>query len=67
MMTTTEMFELYRELIYYRANNKCVIFSFAIADDWRYQDMINDLKCVVYAFAQSFKFNSKRRRTSTFV
>ena len=48
------------------ANNECVIFSFGIAHDWTFKDMMDNLGCTVYAFDPSVDFPSKRGRNITF-
>ena len=48
------------------ANNECVIFSFGIAHDWTFEDMMDNLGCTVYAFDPSVDFPSKRGRNITF-
>ena len=54
------------ELLYDIDNNECVIFSFGIANDWTFEDMMDDLGCTVYAFDPSVNFPSKRGRNTTF-
>ena len=54
------------ELIYDIANNECVIFSFGIADDWNFEDMMDNLGCTVFAFDPTVDFPSKRGRSITF-
>ena len=48
------------------ANNECVIFSFGIANDWTFEDMMDGLGCTVHAFDPSVNFPSKRGRNTTF-
>ena len=54
------------ELIHDIENNECVIFSFGIANDWTFEDMMDGLGCTVYAFDPSVNFPSKRGRNITF-
>ena len=54
------------ELIYDIENNECVIFSFGIANDWTFEDMMDNLGCTVFAFDPSVNFPSKRGRNITF-
>ena len=54
------------ELIYDIVNNECVIFSFGIAGDWTFEDMMDNLGCTVFAFDPSVDFPSKRGRNITF-
>ena len=54
------------ELIYDIANNECVIFSFGIANDWTFEDTMDELGCTVYAFDPTVNFPSKRGRNITF-
>ena len=54
------------ELFYDIENNECVIFSFGIADDWTFEDMMDNLGCTVFAFDPSVNFPSKRGRNITF-
>ena len=54
------------ELIYDIANNECVIFSFGIANDWTFEDMMDNLGCTVFAFDPSVDFPTKRGRNITF-
>ena len=54
------------ELLYDIANNECVIFSFDIASDWTFEDIMDDLGCTVYAFDPSVDFPSNIRRDITF-
>ena len=54
------------ELIYDIANNECVIFSFGIASDWTFEDMMDELGCTIYAFDPSVNFPTKRGRNITF-
>ena len=54
------------ELIYDIENNECVIFSFGIANDWTFEDMMDNLGCTIFAFDPSVNFPSKRGRNITF-
>ena len=54
------------ELIPDIANNKCVIFSFGIANGQTFEDMMDKLGCTVYVFDPSYNFPSKRGRNITF-
>ena len=54
------------ELIHDIENNECVIFSFGIANDWTFEDMMDGLGCTVYAFDPSVNFPSKRGRNIMF-
>ena len=54
------------ELTYDITNNECVIFSFGIANDWTFEDIMDNLGCTVFAFDPSVDFPSKRGRNITF-
>lgn len=54
--------ELFDDIV----NNQCVIFSFGIANDWTFEDMMDNLGCSVYAFDPSVDFPSKRGKNITF-
>ena len=47
-------------------NNECVVFSFGIAKDWTFEDMMDNVGCAVYAFDHRFDYPSKRGRNITF-
>ena len=53
------------ELIYDKENNQCVKVSFGMANDWPFEDMMDDLGCTVYAFTPSVDFPSKGGRNIT--
>ena len=54
------------DLIYDIMNNECAIFSFGIADDWTFEDLMDSLGCTVFAFDPSVNFPSKRGQSITF-
>ena len=54
------------ELIHDIENSECVIFSFGIANDMTFEDMMDGLGCTFYAFDPSVNFPSKRGRNITF-
>ena len=47
-------------------NNECVIFSFGIANDWTFEDMMDALGCTVYALDPSVDFPLKWGKNITF-
>ena len=46
--------------------NECVVFSFGIAKDWTFEDMMDNIGCAVYAFDHRFDYPPKRGRNITF-
>ena len=41
-------------------NGECLIYSFGIADDWSFEDVMDNLGCKVYAFDGSVEYPERR-------
>ena len=42
------------------ANGKCLIYSFGVAEDWSFEDIMDDLGCEVFAFDGSVEYPERR-------
>ena len=56
------MDELLRDI----QNNECLIYSFGVADDWSFEDTMDDLGCKIYAFDPSVNYTRNRGKNIIF-
>lgn len=47
-------------------NNQCLIYSFGVADDWTFEDIMDDLGCTIYAFDASVDYPERRGKNIHF-
>ena len=47
-------------------NNECLIYSFGVADDWTFEDMMDSFGCNVYAFDASVDYPARRGKNINF-
>ena len=47
-------------------NNECLIYSFGVADDWTFEDIMDSFGCIVYAFDASVDYPARRGKNIHF-
>ena len=48
------------DLLKHLENDECLIYSFGVADDWTFEDIMDSFGCTVYAFDASVDYPARR-------